>query len=297
MNATILGMKKREIDRKFDEIVDFSGVEKFLDTPIKRYSSGMQVRLAFSVAAHLEPEILIVDEVLAVGDAEFQKKCLGKMQDASRWGKTVLFVSHNIEAISTLCSRCLLLDNARLALDSLPSVAIRAYRTNDANEGAEFKRSDAHNTSEAWISNAWMEQHGYKIQSVRNNEALDIYVQVSASACQRLSFEVMVRDSDYRPVLFAPLGLAYGMEHELCQGSSLARIQVRLPYLAVGRYHVDLILAETGRRFVDYIENALAFEIENNFIEGTGWSFQQSRSQGCCLLQVDCASILPGRDA
>ena len=111
MNGTILGMTKREIDRKFDEIVDFSGVEKFLDTPTKRYSSGMQVRLAFSVAAHLEPEILIIDEVLAVGDAEFQKKCLGKMKDVAGEGRTVLFVSHNLSAVRSLCNRGIVLDS------------------------------------------------------------------------------------------------------------------------------------------------------------------------------------------
>src|SRR5215472_16584157 len=105
LNGAILGMSKAEIKRKFDEIVAFSEVEKFLDTPVKRYSSGMYVRLAFAVAAHLEPEILIVDEVLAVGDVEFQKKCLGKMQDVATSGRTVLFVSHNMQAISVLCNR------------------------------------------------------------------------------------------------------------------------------------------------------------------------------------------------
>src|SRR5450432_4512700 len=104
LNGAILGMSRAEIRRKFDEIVDFSGVEKFIDTPVKRYSSGMQVRLAFSVAAHLEPEILIVDEVLAVGDAEFQKKCLGKMGEVAKQGRTILFVSHNMGAIAALCS-------------------------------------------------------------------------------------------------------------------------------------------------------------------------------------------------
>ena len=114
LNGAILGMRKKEIARKFDEIVDFSGVERYIDTPVKRYSSGMYVRLAFAVAAHLESEILIVDEVLAVGDAEFQKKCLGKMGDVSKGqGKTVLFVSHNLEAISQLCN-CRPYGNARL---------------------------------------------------------------------------------------------------------------------------------------------------------------------------------------
>jgi len=114
LNGAILGMRRFEINRKFDEIVDFSGVEKFIDTPVKRYSSGMYVRLAFAVAAHLEPEILIIDEVLAVGDAEFQKKCLGKMKNVASAGRTVLFVSHNMGAISSLTRRCLWLDNGIL---------------------------------------------------------------------------------------------------------------------------------------------------------------------------------------
>lgn len=114
LNGSILGMKKVEIDRKFDEIVDFSGLEKFLETPVKRYSSGMQVRLAFAVAAHLEPEILIVDEVLAVGDAEFQRKCIGKMSDVASSGKTVLFVSHNMAAVENLCTYSILLSGGRV---------------------------------------------------------------------------------------------------------------------------------------------------------------------------------------
>jgi lipopolysaccharide transport system ATP-binding protein len=114
MNGTILGMRKHEIDRKFDEIVEFSGVSQFLDTPVKRYSSGMTVRLAFAVAAHLEPEILVIDEVLAVGDAEFQKKCIGKMRDVAHGGRTVLFVSHNMAAVESLCSRGIELRKGRV---------------------------------------------------------------------------------------------------------------------------------------------------------------------------------------
>ena len=127
MNGTILGMRKREIDRKFDEIVDFSGVEKFLDTPIKRYSSGMQVRLAFAVAAHLEPEILIIDEVLAVGDAEFQKKCLGKMQDVARGGRTVLIVSHNMSMMETLCTCAFALNKGQITQRGSTAAVIADY--------------------------------------------------------------------------------------------------------------------------------------------------------------------------
>jgi lipopolysaccharide transport system ATP-binding protein len=127
LNGAILGMKKAEIDRRFDEIVAFSEVEKFIDTPVKRYSSGMYVRLAFAVAAHLEPEILIVDEVLAVGDVAFQKKCLGKMGDVAREGRTVLLVSHNTASVQTLCTRGILLGDGAVIVDDKVDEAVSAY--------------------------------------------------------------------------------------------------------------------------------------------------------------------------
>jgi lipopolysaccharide transport system ATP-binding protein len=127
LNGAILGMSRAEINRKFDEIVAFAEVETFLDTPVKHYSSGMHVRLAFAVAAHLEPEILIVDEVLAVGDAAFQKKCLGKMNDVSRSGRTILFVSHNAHAVQALCSRALLLREGRLLAEGPPAAILAQY--------------------------------------------------------------------------------------------------------------------------------------------------------------------------
>jgi lipopolysaccharide transport system ATP-binding protein len=127
MSGSILGMRRREIDRKFDQIVDFSGVERFIDTPVKRYSSGMQVRLGFAVAAHMETEILIVDEVLAVGDAEFQKKCLAKMGDVSHEGRTVLFVSHNMAAIESLCTSGMLLDGGRLVSTGTARDVVEQY--------------------------------------------------------------------------------------------------------------------------------------------------------------------------
>jgi lipopolysaccharide transport system ATP-binding protein len=130
LNGSILGLKRTEINAKFDEIVDFSGIGKFLDTPLKHYSSGMRLRLAFSVAAHLEPEILLIDEVLAVGDSEFQKKCLGKMDEVSKSGRTVLFVSHNLGAVKQLCTRGVLLENGTLKLNSSIDEVINAYNIN-----------------------------------------------------------------------------------------------------------------------------------------------------------------------
>lgn len=130
ISGYILGMSKQEIKKKFDEIVDFSGVEKFLDTPIKRYSSGMYMRLAFSVAAHLEPDILIVDEVLAVGDVDFQKKCLGKMQEASdNDGRTILFVSHNLQAVTNLCGHALWLNQGKVSAIGEASGVVNTYLT------------------------------------------------------------------------------------------------------------------------------------------------------------------------
>jgi len=137
LNGTILGMTKHEIDQKFEEIVNFSGVKKFIDTPVKRYSSGMRVRLAFSVAAHLEPEILLVDEVLSVGDAAFQKKSLGKMEEVSQQGRTVLFVSHNMGAVRSLCSRAILLEDGKLIMDDFPDRIIEKYlQENDLSSGS-----------------------------------------------------------------------------------------------------------------------------------------------------------------
>lgn len=143
LNGAILGMRKKEITRKLDEIIDFSGVERYIDTPVKRYSSGMYVRLAFAVAAHLESEILIVDEVLAVGDAEFQKKCLGKMGDISKGqGRTVLFVSHNMSAVKSLCSKAIVLENGKVAFSSDADSAVNYYLQKETIEKVSYHESE-----------------------------------------------------------------------------------------------------------------------------------------------------------
>ena len=134
LNGAILGMTRKEIHAKFDEIVAFSGVDKYIDTPVKRYSSGMYVRLAFSVAAHLEPEILIVDEVLAVGDAEFQRKCLGKMKEVSQQGRTVIFVSHNLVAVKSLCTKGIVMDQGKLVFSGSADEAVESYMNTNASK-------------------------------------------------------------------------------------------------------------------------------------------------------------------
>lgn len=162
MNGTILGMTRREIDYKLEEIIDFSGVEKFIDTPVKFYSSGMKVRLGFSVAAHLDPEILIIDEVLAVGDYEFQKKCLGKMEDVSKnQGRTVLFVSHNMQAISTLTQNCIYLDHGELVLQSDTKSVIDKYLQLDSTIRGNYSKKQDYSKTEIISVNIITSNVGY----------------------------------------------------------------------------------------------------------------------------------------
>lgn len=161
LNGTILGMRKREVDRKLDEIIDFSGIEKFIDTPIKRFSSGMKLRLAFSVAAHLEPEILIIDEVLAVGDASFQKKCLNKMETVGGEGRTVLFVSHNMQAVSRLCPRTILLEKGDIIKDGPSGQVISQYLLSDSGTSASREWSEQ------------MEAPGGEVATLRSIKARD----------------------------------------------------------------------------------------------------------------------------
>ncbi len=191
LNGAILGMTKSEIRNKFDEIVDFSGVERYIDTPVKRYSSGMYVRLAFAVAAHLEPEILIVDEVLAVGDAEFQKKCLGKMKDVSGQGRTVLFVSHNMSAVNSLCTRCVYLQNGTVHSIGETSKIVETYLANESN-AESFKiwnETDAPGDEVARIKSARMINHlGETIDHIMRDQKVGV------------EFEYEVLKSGYWPI-------------------------------------------------------------------------------------------------
>lgn len=177
LNGAVLGMSKAEIKKKFDEIVAFSEVERFLDTPVKRYSSGMYVRLAFAVAAHLEPEILVVDEVLAVGDVQFQRKCLGKMGEVARSGRTVLFVSHNMTAINRLCSRCIYLDHGTLIDAGIPSNIVQRYLTEGfARQSGEVIFSGGQNDDIRFISACTLGPDGLPRTSFRSDENIRIKV-------------------------------------------------------------------------------------------------------------------------
>ena len=180
LNGAILGMSKAEIKNKFDEIVDFAEVEKFIDTPVKRYSSGMYVRLAFAVAAHLEPEILILDEVLAVGDAQFQQKCMGRMGEASQQGKTVIFVSHNMDAISALCNKGIILDKGRITYEGEVGEALKTYMaSNNKNQYTLESCTKRVQSGGIRMLDVWIENHhGHIINEVDPESAISLGVKI-----------------------------------------------------------------------------------------------------------------------
>ena len=242
LNGTILGMTKREIDKKFEEIVDFSGVERFLDTPVKRYSSGMKVRLAFSVAAHLEPEILIVDEVLAVGDAEFQKKCLGKMRDVANGGRTIIFVSHDLSAIQCLCSHGLLLSNGSRQFegeieDCLTSYINSTPSTDDANllETCPTNQGDIRFTG-IEVTN----ESGEAAASLRALEPFKVTVRFQALGdLDELVIGIAVHRLD-DVALFATHTNDFGTMLELKAGVWEYSVNIEPNYLRDGRYYISL---------------------------------------------------------
>lgn len=268
LNGAILGMHKAEINAKFDEIVDFSEVERFLDTPVKRYSSGMFLRLAFAVAAYLEPEILVIDEVLAVGDAAFQKKCLGRMKDISHGnGRTVLFVSHNMATVRALCDRCVMLQGGKLVADGDPSVIIDKYL--DMTMAQAGKVYDLSSRTAAWqygTGSAMFTRLEFANDSnfVDRTSDLDLRCWVkSAEDLAGFRIAVIVHRIDGNPV-----GGAFGPDKLSIRAGEEAEFRVRLQdfNLAPGRYCCELRLGKgnpnDGRTEFDAVFDVFHFEIQ-----------------------------------
>ena len=267
LNGSILGMKRREIAAKFDDIVAFAEVEKFLDTPVKRYSSGMYVRLAFAVAAHLEPEILIVDEVLAVGDAEFQKRCLGKMKEISEGGgRTVLFVSHNMAAVSALCSRAVLLAGGQLKTDGSPAEVIQQYLIPTAfDTGAGVDLCSAAGRSKgkkALFQTLGIRGAGGEPATMflpGDAVTIDFGLHLPAPLrSPRISIGVKSARGDS---VFAVATYLSPMPLERIEASANVRVAFKLPPLYPGRYTLDIGLASDDGHFLDQIESAAGFEV------------------------------------
>jgi len=262
LNGAILGMRRPEIRAKFDEIVAFSEVEKFLDTPVKRYSSGMYVRLAFAVAAHLEPEILIVDEVLAVGDAQFQKKCLGKMQDVARGGRTVLFVSHQMSAIQNLCSRAIFFRSGTVALDGdVPSV-VKAY-LQESVATDRFVREEADGPAIGPKITAASLRSPQGTELDLSDDTVLLRVSVHSPQARRVALEIRWHDALGSSIGFAALGTLNDQQMlDLHTGHNELIVAFSTASLANGSYAISLALAVPFVEFLDRVENCLSFDLE-----------------------------------
>jgi lipopolysaccharide transport system ATP-binding protein len=269
LNGAILGMRKKEIIRKFSDIVDFSGCERYIDTPVKRYSSGMMVRLGFAVAAFLEPEILIVDEVLAVGDSEFQKMAIGKMQDVSRnEGRTVLFVSHNMTAISQLCKTTLLIDKGTKKAYDKTDVIIRQYLDQSLTNSSEWDRKDDCNGQIIFKNVKLTNKNGLKANSFNYDEEIIFQIIIQSKIkFPQLGMGLRVTNAE---------GIAVFTSTSYDQSKELFKIDVGIwefmttipsSFLSPGKYYVDLGLFKPGELVFDHIENELSFTIEDvNFL-------------------------------
>jgi lipopolysaccharide transport system ATP-binding protein len=275
LNGAILGMTKVEIKRKFDEIVAFAEVEKFLDTPVKRYSSGMYVRLAFAVAAHLEPEILIVDEVLAVGDAAFQKKCLGKMQDVGKEGRTVLFVSHNMATIQNLCQRVIWLNQGHLISDEQTKIVITSYLSRYQNfpSTSLAERKDRKGDGKIRFTSVQFEnesgQNTTYFCSGQNVRIILLFENTTLEKLRNLSVALGIDNQlgDRIANISTEVSGSYVDDVEADAQSIVVEIK-KLP-LTPGRYGFTIFMSVNGV-IADWVDNAGFFEVEGGDFYGTG---------------------------
>jgi len=295
LNGAILGMARAEIKRKFDEIVAFAGIEKFLDTPVKRYSSGMYVRLAFAVAAHLEPEILVVDEVLAVGDAEFQKKCLGKMRDVSKGGRTVLFVSHNMAAVKSLTTRGMVLNGGELAFDGSTGQAIEFYtQLSSRLEPGARRVSWGAGTHTAIRSARLLDAAGDTMRQYQPGKPLQLEIIFQTDGHAGLSLEALLLDATGVKVGLASLYQFHGQSLPVRQGVYSCRFNLNPLWLASGFYSLDLTTSVINSNWDHYVESAVEFEVPFSNPSGLSWDFKQSYGYGTlALLCDDRAAITP----
>jgi lipopolysaccharide transport system ATP-binding protein len=280
LNGAILGMTREEVRRKFDEIVAFSGLSEFIDTPVKRYSSGMYVRLAFAVAAHLECEILLVDEILAVGDAEFQRRCLGKMQDLSRAHRTVVFVSHNLATVSALCRRGVVLDRGRTQFDGLVDEAVAAYARLIAEAPSDGLQpvEERLGTGRARIHSAYVtDVHGMELQAVQAGASC--VLKFAYRADQPIfnpAVNVGVYDATWRRVAFFDSAESGALPAVLPPRATLSCAIDRLP-LPPGVYYMNVALKE-GSDMLDHVQRVLELHVMTGDFYGTGRLHSHARA-------------------
>ncbi len=286
LNGAILGMGKEEIKRKFDEIVAFAEVEKFLDTPVKRYSSGMYVRLAFAVAAHLEPEILVVDEVLAVGDAAFQKKCLGKMEDVGKEGRTVIFVSHNMAAIQKLCSRAVLLHKGNLVFDDSPQKCITQYLQA---EEVSFEDGLAYTVKQELLKSNKSDITIKDVALLSDSKEPATLIQTGDSLIVRIYYKTNDKYSRTSLAFVVSLKTSQGQEifrlstmpisgYHIDKLGSAGSIDLKMESLPIvaGRYFFDIGVTQQRVKLLLKLEELIIFDIQPKDIYQSGFSLNSS---------------------
>jgi lipopolysaccharide transport system ATP-binding protein len=288
LNGAILGMHKEEITQKLDEVIEFSGIEKFIDTPVKRYSSGMYVRLAFAVAAHLDPEILLVDEVLAVGDTAFQQKCIGKMNEVAISGRTVLFVSHNMSAVRTLCSRVIQLEKGKIVRDGESAEVIHAYlssyitRTGLAEmDLAEWpnRRGDGRVRI---LKAALRNQSGHATSTFNRLEPMVIEFEIESTAAMNVILSAVCFETGTE---IKVLHLAHfdtpGFSAQLQAGKQVARISIPALPLQAGKFHWALSIHTESLAPIDSVYDILQFTVEDDLTKSPR-TFPSLSQNGLC---------------
>jgi lipopolysaccharide transport system ATP-binding protein len=302
LNGAILGMSRAEIARKFDEIVAFAEIDRFIDTPVKHYSSGMYMRLAFAVAAHLETEILVVDEVLAVGDAQFQKKCLGKMDDIARYGRTVLFISHNMEAIQRLCTRGLLMDRGRMVQSGAIGEVVTTYRSAEQQlvEAGRFNPRGRSGTGWARIADIRLvDDRGARVRGVPPERDLvfEIDVQLSNAVSSGVSLRGLVVEivvlSDQGQPLLSLMNVDDGGRELPAAPSCTVTARLTGPTFIPGRYRLNAFVGVPYLEHVDEVPDAFEFEIVEPQQPWRPYQLHITRGMVCRKAQWSCA--LPDR--
>ncbi len=283
LNGAILGMTRHEVLARFDEIVDFSGVEKFIDTPVKRYSVGMYARLAFSVAAHLETEILFVDEVLAVGDAEFQKRCLDRMSAVASAGRTVLFVSHNLAAVAALTRRGIVLKGGRLIFDGPIETAIAQYSASLSKGKVARDWGRGHHS--AIISADLLDAQGRPTDTYEPGTPFNLQIEVETTNMPGLGLELQLRDANNLPVGFYSSSI-FSQTPLPNQGRHVCTLSLQPLFLASGEYSFD-IATNSLTIVVDHgVANAIPFRVAASSPGGIAYDFKQSLGNGVLAMQL-----------
>ena len=276
LSGSILGMDRGYIDRRFDEIVEFAGIGPFLDTPVKRYSSGMYLRLAFAVAAHLEPDVLIVDEVLAVGDAEFQQKCLGRMSLVAGEGRTVLFVSHDMNAIRRLCPRALMLDGGRLVGDGATGEIVQRYLASTLELAGPRQQIDVsrHHRSGTGVARFAAVEYCSDRADINHQPypdgPLEAMLSIASDANRQVGSVAITLCDQHGTKLVNADSLSIGQSIPLREGQTQVHLRIESLHLEPGRYRVDLWLADPLAKCLDFVESAFALDVADVQAPGLG---------------------------